>query len=91
MMKRCVVFREQPLVGRNTKNGAASGSQHPSDLDDGRRVILDVLQHVGGHDHIEDPPAKRKLSSAAAAVLAGTSLARELDRGCVGLYPDHGA
>ena len=79
-MQRRVVLREQPLVSRNADDCGAAGPENPRNFGNSRYVVLDVLEHVGGHDCVEGCGAKWEVGSAAATELCLPPLARESDR-----------
>ena len=84
-----VVVRPGPLVGGHGQQHPSAGSQHPRQLRDGQGVVLTVLDHVEGSDHVERLVREGQRLGRATDALAGDEPVGEEVEGHPGMVAAH--
>ena len=86
-----IVVGPGPLVGGHGQQHPAPGCEHPRQLRDGQGVVLAVLDHVEGRDHVERLVGERQRLGRAAHSLARHEAVREQVERHAGMVPAHPA
>ena len=89
MVGHLVLKAPQPPVRRREDEDPAPRFQHPAKLSQRRHVVIEMLEHVEGGDHVERLGLERQLENVGAPDVVQPSLAAELERLLGDVHPLH--
>jgi len=85
MLQRRVMAGKEPLMGWNSDDDSASGSQHTSNFGKCGPIVPDVLQYIRGDHYVKGAGAKRELNTISPAVRSSSTALCSANRKFIGL------